>query len=198
MPVHCALPGLTHAMFEHWLDLFFETARTLPNRAMAERAVELSQRIAQSLWYGYQLHRDPDRMPAALPQRDDRRARSRRPNRHEQHHPIGTGGAAHARAPSLHAFLELAFRPLYLAGAAWALIALGIWVWAPQVLIGPLQGIAWHAHEMLWGFIATIAVAFLMTAGANWTGINPLKGGALGDRVRALAGRAYRLPRRRR
>ena len=32
---------------------------------------------------------------------------------------------------------------------------------------------------MLWGFIATIAVGFLMTAGANWTGINPLHGGAL-------------------
>jgi uncharacterized protein involved in response to NO len=85
-----------------------------------------------------------------------------------------------ARAPSLHAFLELAFRPLYLFGTAWALIAIAIWVWAPQLLVGPLQGIAWHAHEMLWGFIATIAVAFLMTAGANWTGINPLKDGALG------------------
>ena len=32
---------------------------------------------------------------------------------------------------------------------------------------------------MLWGFVATIAVGFLMTAGANWTGINPLHGGAL-------------------
>ena len=81
--------------------------------------------------------------------------------------------------PSVQAFLELAFRPLYLAGTAWALIAIGIWVWAPQLLAGPLAGIAWHAHEMLWGFIATIAVAFLMTAGANWTGINPLKGPAL-------------------
>ena len=83
-------------------------------------------------------------------------------------------------APSLRAFLELAFRPLYLAGAAWALIAIGIWIYAPQMLTGPLQGVAWHAHEMLWGFIATIAVGFLMTAGANWTGINPLKGSALG------------------
>jgi len=83
-------------------------------------------------------------------------------------------------APSLRAFLELAFRPLYLAGTAWALIAIGIWIYAPQILTGPLQGIAWHAHEMLWGFVATIAVAFLMTAGANWTGINPLKDGALG------------------
>ena len=77
-------------------------------------------------------------------------------------------------APSLRAFLELAFRPLYLAGSAWALIAIGIWVYAPQLLSGPLQGVAWHAHEMLWGFVATIAVGFLMTAGANWTGINPL------------------------
>ena len=82
-------------------------------------------------------------------------------------------------APSLRAFLELAFRPLYLGGAAWALIAIGLWIYAPQLLGGPLQGIAWHAHEMLWGFVATIAVAFLMTAGANWTGINPMKGGTL-------------------
>ena len=82
-------------------------------------------------------------------------------------------------APSLHAFLELAFRPLYLAGTAWALIAIGIWIFAPQVPGGTLQGVAWHAHEMLWGFVATIAVGFLMTAGANWTGINPLQRGAL-------------------
>ena len=78
-------------------------------------------------------------------------------------------------APNLRAFLELAFRPLYLAGSAWALIAIAVWIYAPQVLAGPLQGIAWHAHEMLWGFVATIAVAFLMTAGSNWTGINPMK-----------------------
>ena len=94
--------------------------------------------------------------------------------------PIKEPAAPSAGAPSLHAFLELAFRPLYLLGVAWALIAIGIWVWAPQIIGGPLQSIAWHAHEMLWGFIATIAVAFLMTAGANWTGINPLHGGTLG------------------
>ena len=81
--------------------------------------------------------------------------------------------------PSLRAFLDFAFRPLYLAGTAWALIAIGIWIYAPQVLTGPLQGIAWHAHEMLWGFVMTIAAAFLMTAGATWTGINPLRNGAL-------------------
>jgi uncharacterized protein involved in response to NO len=93
-------------------------------------------------------------------------------------------------APSLSAFLELAFRPLYMAGSAWALIAIGLWIYAPRLLSGPLAGLAWHAHEMLWGFVATIAVAFLMTAGANWTGINPLKGGAL-----ALAGVLWLLAR---
>lgn len=82
-------------------------------------------------------------------------------------------------APSLNAFLELGFRPLYMAGMAWALIAVVLWVYVPSVLIAPLGGIAWHAHEMLWGFIGTIAVGFLMTAGTNWTGINPLHGKAL-------------------
>ena len=67
MPVHCALPGLNESLFARWLELFFETASALPNREMGERAVELSRRIAQSLWYGYQLHRDPDRMPDNLP-----------------------------------------------------------------------------------------------------------------------------------
>jgi uncharacterized protein involved in response to NO len=33
---------------------------------------------------------------------------------------------------------------------------------------------------MLWGFIATIAAGFLLTAGATWTGLNPLRGPALG------------------
>ena len=78
--------------------------------------------------------------------------------------------------PSMKAFLELAFRPLYLAGVGWALVAIALWIYAPSLLTAPLGGVAWHAHEMLWGFIATIALAFLMTAGANWTGINPMSG----------------------
>lgn len=82
-------------------------------------------------------------------------------------------------APSMKVFLELAFRPLYLAGVGWALVAIVLWIFAPSLLNAPLGGVAWHAHEMLWGFIATIALAFLMTAGANWTGINPMTGKVL-------------------
>ena len=82
-------------------------------------------------------------------------------------------------APDLRAFLSLGFRPLYLAGAAWAAASVAIWIFAPQWLRPPLAGVAWHAHEMLWGFVATVAVGFLLTAGANWTGLNPLRGGPL-------------------
>lgn len=82
-------------------------------------------------------------------------------------------------APSWAAFLELGFRPVYLAGALWALISVGLWIFAPHWLNGTLAGVTWHAHEMLWGFVATVAVGFLMTAGAAWTGINPVQGRAL-------------------
>ena len=88
-------------------------------------------------------------------------------------------GPSAAPRPEWRAFLSLGFRPLYIAGTAWAAIAVALWIFAPQALLGPLGGVAWHAHEMLWGFVATIAVGFLMTAGANWTGINPLQGAPL-------------------
>lgn len=73
----------------------------------------------------------------------------------------------------------MGFRPLYLAGCFWALASVWLWVHAPARITGVLGGVFWHAHEMLWGFVATIAVGFLLTAGANWTGKNPLRGNAL-------------------
>ena len=85
-------------------------------------------------------------------------------------------GQQRAVAPDWAAFLELGFRPLYIAGTAWALLSIGLWIFAPQWIGGTLSGVAWHAHEALWGFVATIAVGFLLTAGATWTGINPLSG----------------------
>jgi len=89
-----------------------------------------------------------------------------------EHPPVKT-------APDMKAFLSLGFRPLYIAGCGWALLSIAIWIFAPELIRQPMWGVAWHAHEMLWGFIATIAVAFLLTASANWTGFNPLKGAGL-------------------
>lgn len=83
-------------------------------------------------------------------------------------------------SPQWRAFLELGFRPLYLAGCFWAAFSVALWVYAPHLLTAAMSGVLWHAHEMLWAFIATIAVGFLLTAASNWTGVNPLRGVPLG------------------
>ncbi len=82
--------------------------------------------------------------------------------------------------PSLATILTLGFRPLYTLGAAWALISIALWIFAPELIGNPLSLVYWHAHEMLWGFIITIAVGFLLTASATWTGTNPMHGWPLG------------------
>lgn len=82
-------------------------------------------------------------------------------------------------APSFSALFSLGFRPLYIGGMAWGLVAIFIWVFVPDLISPQLGPLAWHAHEMLWGFIATIAVGFLLTAAATWTGTNPVQGRAL-------------------
>ena len=73
-------------------------------------------------------------------------------------------------APSLGALFEMGFRPLYPLGIAWSAVAVAAWVFTPGFQHGQLTGPWWHAHEMVWGFLATIAVGFLFTAVPNWTG----------------------------
>jgi uncharacterized protein involved in response to NO len=82
--------------------------------------------------------------------------------------------------PTWQAFLELGFRPLYLLGCVWGIVGVALWVYAPGTITGQMPGVIWHAHEMLWGFVVTVAVGFLLTAASNWTGVNPLHGPALG------------------
>lgn len=66
MPTHIALPGLDATLFQQWLALFHQTTAELSNRPFAERAEEFAQRIARSLWYGYQLSNEPDRAPSEI------------------------------------------------------------------------------------------------------------------------------------
>jgi len=66
MPKHAALPGLDAALFRHWLSLFRTTAAEKPNQAMAAQACTVAERIAQSLWLGYQISRDPEALPQTL------------------------------------------------------------------------------------------------------------------------------------
>jgi uncharacterized protein involved in response to NO len=75
-------------------------------------------------------------------------------------------------SPGGFALLALGFRPFYLLAAAFAALALPVWV---LVLGGVVEmrmpGIWWHGHEMLFGFAAAVIVGFLFTAGRNWTGL---------------------------
>ncbi|MDQ3058604.1 MAG: group III truncated hemoglobin [Pseudomonadota bacterium] len=67
MAKHAALPGLSIELFQRWLGLFRQTTAALPNAALAEKANDLATRIAQSLWYGYQMSQDGSKPPAHAP-----------------------------------------------------------------------------------------------------------------------------------
>lgn len=95
-----------------------------------------------------------------------------------------------SRTPSYRGLpvLALGFRPFYLlaatfgavAMAMWVAIYLGWWVPAQQPWLGAM---AWHAHEMVFGFAAAVVIGFLFTAGKNWTGIQTPQGAWLGALV---------------
>lgn len=78
------------------------------------------------------------------------------------------------------ALFGLSFRPFFLAGAVYALLAIPLWIAAFLGYIPAWQPsggwLAWHRHEMLFGFSAAIIAGFLLTAVQNWTGVPGLSG----------------------
>ncbi|HEX5237963.1 MAG TPA: NnrS family protein [Sphingomicrobium sp.] len=83
------------------------------------------------------------------------------------------------RMAASYPFFRGGFRPFFFAGAAWALIALCLWICS---LLGEinlptaLEALAWHRHEMLFGFVGAVIAGFLLTAVPNWTGRLPIAG----------------------
>ena len=84
------------------------------------------------------------------------------------------------------AILSFGFRPFFLMGAAWAALAMILWV---MMLSGaaPLptafDPVAWHSHELLFGYLGAVLAGFLLTAVPNWTGGLPVTGWPLGGLV---------------
>src|SRR5579885_3380075 len=77
------------------------------------------------------------------------------------------------------AVFSAGFRPFFLLGAAWAAIAVPLWLLAfagQSDLPTQLAPAAWHVHEMVFGYGAAIVAGFLLTAIPNWTGRLPLQG----------------------
>ena len=79
-------------------------------------------------------------------------------------------------------FLRGGFRPFFLAAAVWAVLALLLWL---LMFSGQLElplgiaPLAWHRHEMLFGFAGAAIAGFLLTAVPNWTGRLPIAGAPL-------------------
>ncbi|ANF25882.1 NnrS family protein [Stutzerimonas stutzeri] len=91
------------------------------------------------------------------------------------------------KALSIPPVWRLAFRPFFLAGSLFALLAIPLWIAAWTGLwpgFQPTGGwLSWHRHEMLFGFAMAIVAGFLLTAGQTWTG----QPGVSGNRLMALA-----------
>ena len=68
---------------------------------------------------------------------------------------------------------NLGFRPLFLLGGAFAMLAIPLWLvifsglWPTPPY---LRLVEWHAHEMLFGYTVAVIAGFLLTAVRNWTG----------------------------
>ncbi|MBL8570231.1 MAG: NnrS family protein [Phreatobacter sp.] len=80
------------------------------------------------------------------------------------------------RGPVLFSY---GFRPFFSFGAVLAALLILLWVpWFLGLIAIPsaLPPVAWHTHELLFGYVPAIVAGFLLTAVPNWTGRLPVVG----------------------
>jgi len=83
------------------------------------------------------------------------------------------------RRTALPVLFALGFRPMFLAGSLFAVLAVPLWIAAffGHVDLTPAGGwLTWHRHEMIFGFGIAIVAGFLLTAIQAWTGVPALTG----------------------
>ena len=71
------------------------------------------------------------------------------------------------------AIFAYGFRPFFLSAGCYAVIAMGCWLAVYAAGASPPTGLPpqlWHAHEMVFGFVAAAIAGFLLTAVPSWTG----------------------------
>lgn len=85
------------------------------------------------------------------------------------------------------------FRPFFLLAGVYAALAVPAWIamlYAAMPSSTALPPFAWHAHEMLYGFVTAAVAGFLLTAVPSWTGRRGYAGAPLAGLVLLwLAGR---------
>lgn len=83
------------------------------------------------------------------------------------------------QALSIPPVWRLGFRPFFLAGALFAMFAVALWAavlhGAPGLAVSGGM-LAWHRHDMPFGFGLAIIAGFLLTAVQSWTGRPGLSG----------------------
>ena len=88
-------------------------------------------------------------------------------------------GIPRYRKSTAPALFQEGFRPFFLGAALWAATSMILWL---LMLSGgfafpiAIDALAWHAHEMIYGFAMAAVAGFLLTAIPNWTGRFPLQG----------------------
>lgn len=76
-------------------------------------------------------------------------------------------------------FLSLGFRPFFLFGPVFAVLAMANWLFllnGDGIEPAALAPLDWHIHEMLFGYTSAAIAGFLLTAVPNWTGRYPVVG----------------------
>ena len=92
---------------------------------------------------------------------------------------LAADAATHRPVPT---FLTHGFRPFFLAAGLWSASALLLWIVmfaTGSTIPSRFDPLAWHIHEMLFGFVMAAIAGFLLTAIPNWTGRRPVSGAPL-------------------
>lgn len=77
------------------------------------------------------------------------------------------------------AIFSYGFRPFFFGGAVLAALLIALWLpWFLGLISLPsaFPPVAWHAHELLFGYVPAIIAGFMLTAVPNWTGRLPIVG----------------------
>ena len=86
--------------------------------------------------------------------------------------PTLSSGAVPGRVGVMHSLFAVGFRPFFLLAGLLATLWVPLWLLILSGVIPQpeyLGGLAWHRHEMLFGYTLAVVTGFLLTAAGNWT-----------------------------
>ena len=92
---------------------------------------------------------------------------------------MAQSSAEQIRAWQGPALFSFGFRPFFLFGAVWVVLAMLMWILALNGAVDlptHFDPVSWHAHEFLFGYLGAVLAGFLLTAVPNWTGRLPMVG----------------------